>query len=227
MVNHRLRCSDEPWVQVWGSTDIPAWAWIRSSPTAAAAASPSSMSPASMIGTPLSSVRRWLAEWAHARGEGRPRALRIALGASEDAIRRSLSSWSPGPLIQDVRFALRGLARNPGYTAVAALTLALGLGANTAIYSIVNATMIRDLPVDEPDRVTGLSDLIERVSRREDLNDLEPPLTGAQVMEILGVEPGPAIGRALNHLRDLRLERGPLDPEEAGRHLERWWAENR
>jgi MacB-like periplasmic core domain len=59
---------------------------------------------------------------------------------------------------QDLRFGLRLLARNPGFTAVAVLSLALGVGANTAIFSVIDALVLRPLPVRHPEQLVSLGD---------------------------------------------------------------------
>src|SRR5438132_12239385 len=63
-----------------------------------------------------------------------------------------------GTLIQDVRYGLRMLAKNPGFTAVVVITLALGIGANTAIFTLVDAIMLKSLPVANPKQLYRLGD---------------------------------------------------------------------
>ena len=66
-------------------------------------------------------------------------------------------------LWQNLRYTFRALRKNPGFTTVAILSLALGIGANTAIFTLINALLLRDVPVRQPERLVEVSPvLLER-----------------------------------------------------------------
>jgi len=65
-----------------------------------------------------------------------------------------LTRWL-AELAQDIRFGVRTLMKNPGFTTASVLTLALATGATTAIFTIVNSVLLRPLPFADPDRLSG------------------------------------------------------------------------
>src|SRR5437868_4319593 len=93
------------------------------------------------------------------------RAAHIELGGlqqlKEQVRDQRIGNWLHS-VICDCRYGFRQLRNNPGFTAVAVLTLALGIGANTAIFSVVNAVLFRSLPVPDPQRVVVLHDQFPR-----------------------------------------------------------------
>ena len=59
-------------------------------------------------------------------------------------------------MLNDIRYAVRTFLKNPGFTAIALVTLAIGIGANTAVFSVVNGVLLRPLPFTDADRIVAL-----------------------------------------------------------------------
>ena len=93
------------------------------------------------------------------RAEARRKAV-VSFGGRErtrEQCREQRPSWTLESLLRDVRYGIRGLMRNPGFTAVAVLTLALAIGANSTVFSMLNQALLGVLPVQDPHQLVVLS----------------------------------------------------------------------
>lgn len=107
--------------------------------------------------------------------EARTEALRVFGGVTQtkEAYRMQRGFPSVETLVQDVRYALRQLLRNPGFTMTVILTLALSVGANTAIFSIVNALMLKSLPYAHPERMGTIFMRIQGPEPADERHDID------------------------------------------------------
>jgi macrolide transport system ATP-binding/permease protein len=101
-----------------------------------------------------------LAGWEKLDWRGKLGLVRRSLGAFRDALWYQSYRWED-EMIQDLRYGMRMLIKNFGFTVVAVLSLALGTGANAAIFSIINTVMLRPLPVERPEQVVSLNNAAE------------------------------------------------------------------
>jgi hypothetical protein len=108
---------------------------------------------------------RLLAQWHQLDRYAKLSLLSHSAGAFIDALWLQPRRWEDA-MIQDLRFGVRMLLKHKGFTAVAILSLALGIGANTAIFQLVNAVRLQTLPVRAPEELAELRMANERCTRR-------------------------------------------------------------
>lgn len=136
-------------------------------------------------------------------------------GAARDLRFPAAVAGQAGAIASSARSLLAGAGRSGGDAAVRRWAAGAGVAAPAAV-SLATA-----VGGDRP-AVLGFAARWQRLADSEDLAS-PPPLSGADVMALLGIDEGPAVGAALRHLEELRIAVGPLDATEARRRLHSWW----
>src|SRR5262249_35007721 len=113
-----------------------------------------------------------LAEWDQLRWRGKFDLWRRSVGAFWDALLLQPKRLED-EMFQDLRFGLRMLLKHKAFTATALLTLALGVGANTAIFSLINSVLLKPLPFAESERLVSVFENFKE--RNQDFVDLNAP----------------------------------------------------
>src|SRR5215475_11172148 len=120
-----------------------------------------------------------LAQWDRLDWRGKLELLRRSMAAFWDALWLQPERWED-EMIQDLRYGARMLLKNPGFTVVSALTLALGIGVNTGLFTLFNAIVLRPLPIKDADRIVRIyREDLEKSSREVNNNEMSL-LSGAQ-----------------------------------------------
>src|SRR5256885_14805582 len=115
-----------------------------------------------------------LAEWDRLDWKNKLDLLRRSTSAFWDALWLQPQRWED-EMFQDLRYGVRTLLHRPGFSAVVILVLALGIGATSAIFSVVNAVLLRPLPYPEPDRLMVVYPATERGRASESINTVTGP----------------------------------------------------
>ncbi len=133
------------------------------------------------------------------------RQARLELGSGEtyrEECRRSYGLLWLDVLGQDLRYAVRALRRSPGFTAVAVLSLALGIGANTAVFGVLDALVLRPLPVRSPEELVFVEPTTHSFPAYRDLRDRNVTLSGLIAYRVspVGLGTGDAVSRGWAYL---------------------------
>ena len=109
-------------------------------------------------------------------------------------------------ILRDLKYALRQLRRNPGFTFVVVLTLSFAIGANTAVFSMINAMLLRPLPYSHPDRLGSLMTHYDGISKKGDVIDEDDDSGDGETLDLLKSNVSSVISGAYAGVRGVNLQ---------------------